>query len=275
MATTPRPTKKTNRTNGGWWRRPQALHKASPWLIVALFAVGGTITLLITHAESWTLQTPGKTYSFKQTAITGGLTNRRFELRSGDQWPSDAASYTDGRQRVEMRGGTYWARNTDVWMAFSLRWSGQLPSTWTTLTQFHSQPESCETAGKPPAFSLNTSDGMLYLNTRSDSRSCTTSQVDGVNRFAMTMFPANTWQRIVMRVRFDPSGNGNLALWINGNQKYNKSSIPIGYNDATGPYFKHGMYRGKSTATTVFEFANVEVTTSSLSGRITKPLPLP
>jgi hypothetical protein len=91
----------------------------------------------------------------------------------------------------------------------------------------------------------------------------------------MPWFPANTWQDIVVRVTFDPFGKGNLTFWLNGVKKYESGPIAIGYNDNVGPHFSHGQYRGKSSATTVFEFANLEVGRTSLINRVGSPKPLP
>jgi hypothetical protein len=91
----------------------------------------------------------------------------------------------------------------------------------------------------------------------------------------MPFFPKDTWQNIVVRIKFDPNGQGRLTFWLNGSQKYDSGPIPLGYNDTQGPYFKYGLYRGASDLTTVGQFANVEVGTASLSGRITNPKPLP
>jgi hypothetical protein len=119
------------------------------------------------------------------------------------------------------------------------------------------------------------SQGRFTIETRSDTRALTTSKADTVARYTMPMFEPNTWQNIVVRVRFDPNGNGRLTFWLNGVQRYDSGAIPIGYNDRQGPYFKYGLYRGGSDQTSVAEFANVEIGTSSLLGRVSNPLPLP
>jgi hypothetical protein len=150
-----------------------------------------------------------------------------------------------------------------------------MPSSWVTMSQFHADPEAGETSGKPPAFLMQQVKGRLELLTRSDTRVLTTSQVAPVLRYSMPWFPANTWQRIVVRVVFDPSGNGSLTFWLNGAQKYSSGPIRLGYNDTNGPHFSQGQYRGASSLTTAFEFANVEVGTASLASRVTSPKPLP
>jgi hypothetical protein len=237
-------------------------------------AVLGSSGVAQAAAETWTLQTPGDPYSYRKTTSSNGAVNNRFELRSGDQWANDL-NKGDGRQRVEMRGRTYQPMKTDIWFSYAFRWDQSMPQSWTTVTQFHQEPEAGEPAGKPPAFHMHISGGKLQLRTRSDARVNTTSQVTAVDRFSLPLFAKNTWQNIVVRVKFDPHGQGRLTFWLNGTQKYDSGPIPIGYNDAIGPYFKHGLYRGASDLTTVADFANVEIGTSSLSDRIANPKPLP
>lgn len=225
----------------------------------------------VVNGERYTVQSPERPWSLSVYPTQG---YSRFELRPGDVWENDARLHPDGRQRVSMRGQTFWPENTDVWFSYALRTSG-LPATWTQLTSLRQDLESGETPGKPDPFSLIVRNGQLLIETRSDTRALTTSQVDQVARYTMPMFEPNTWQNIVVRVAFDPHGNGRLTFWLNGVQRYDSGAIPIGYNDQRGPYFKYGLYRGGSDQTSVAEFANVEIGTSSLLGRVTDPLPLP
>ncbi len=225
--------------------------------------------------EAFILQSPGKRWSYRATTSPEGMSCRRFELRGRDQWQNDVDLFDDGRQRVALRGTTGWPIKTDVWFAYSLRWSGALPGTWSQLTSFHSALEPREVRGKPDPFSFSVARGRFTISTRSDTRLLTRSKADTVARYSMPMFPADTWQQIVVRIRFDPSGRGRLVFWLNGRQRYDSGPIPIGYNDEGGPYFKFGLYRSASDRRTVAEFANVEIGTDSLLDRVSEPPPLP
>ena len=191
--------------------------------------------------------------------------------------PRDAG-YTDGRQRCETVGQTEKPLQTDLWFSYSFRWTGEMSGgdrDWNVMTQLRQPLESDETPGKPPAFTMRHVRGNLELATRSDTRKTTTTQVDEVVRKRLPWFPANTWQNIVVRVKFDPFGQGNITFWLNGQKVYASGQIPIGYNDSFGPHFSQGQYRGATDATTAHDFANVEFGTKSLLDRVTQPKPLP
>jgi hypothetical protein len=187
----------------------------------------------------------------------------------------DRAIYSDGRQRCQKIGQTDYPFRTPIWFSYAFRQTGSMPSHWVTMTEFHTMPESGERSGKPPAFSMQQSHGRLALLTRADTRVKTTTQVDPVARYSMPWFPANSWQRIVVRVSFDHAGAGNITFWLNGKEKYSSGPIRMGYNDSVGPSFSYGQYRGASSLTTTLEFANVEVGRSSLLDRVAHPKPLP
>jgi hypothetical protein len=225
----------------------------------------------------YSLNCAQRSYSYWQTTFSNGAVVRHYELRAGDMSPRDAG-YTDGRQRCETVGQTEKPLQTDLWFSYSFRWTGEMSGgdrDWNVMTQLRQPLESDETPGKPPAFTMRHVRGNLELATRSDTRKTTTTQVDEVVRKTLPWFPANTWQNIVARVRFDPFGNGRITFWLNGREVYLSEPIPIGYNDSFGPHFSQGQYRGATDATTAFEFANVEFGTKSLLDRVAHPKPLP
>jgi hypothetical protein len=248
--------------------------------LAAAFAVIASLLAVLSGtgsanaAVAYRLRCPDTSYAYKQTTAPNGVQVRHHELRAGDVAALDA-KYSDGRQRCEWINQTDLPFRKPIWFSYSFRQTGSMPAHWVTMTQFHSSPESGERSGKPPAFLMQQSHGRLELITRHDDRAQTTSQVDPVVRYSMPWFPAGKWQRIVVRVTFDHAGNGNITFWLNGVQKYNSGPIAMGYNDHVGPHFSEGQYRGKSSLTTAFDFANVEVGTSSLLDRVTHPKPLP
>ncbi|MGY1745254.1 heparin lyase I family protein [Blastococcus sp. SYSU D00695] len=241
-------------------------------IIAAINLLSGTGVAVA--GESYRLRCADDPYSYRQTTAPNGATVRRHELRAGDIAALDA-KYSDGRQRCEQIGQTDYPFDTNIWFSYSFRQTGQMPKSWVTMSQFHAAPESGERSGKPPAFLMQQSNGRLQLLTRSDTRVNTTTQVAPVVRFSMPWFPANTWEDVVVRLVFDPFGNGRVTFWLNGTQKYDSGRIPMGYNDTVGPHFAQGQYRGASSLTTTFEFANIEVGRTSLLDRVSNPKPLP
>jgi hypothetical protein len=254
------------------FRSVTALTIAVALLTAALSALNGT--RVAEAAETYGLRCPEQPYSYTERTAPNGAVVRRHELRAGDMAALDA-KYPDGRQRCEKIGKTDFPFRTPVWFSYSFRQTGSMPKTWVTMSQFHRSPEPGERADKPPAFLMQQQNGRLNLLTRSDTRVYTTSRVDPVVRYSMPWFPANTWQRIVVSLTFDYAGKGNITFWLNGVKKYSSGPIAMGYNDTVGPHFSHGQYRGKASETTTLEFANVEVGTTSLLGRVTNPKPLP
>lgn len=228
----------------------------------------------VTLGEDYRSQNPDLAHSFQKKTCTNGAVSHRFELRENESW------INDGRSRSEARHLEYQAApsasSPEVWFSYGFRWSGQWQTLGhNTITQFHAQPESGETAGKPPALSLHVADGDINFGTRADTRVNTTSQVNSVERFSTPLPAAGTWMDLVVRVQFDPFGAGSLTVWRDGTKVYENQSLPIGYNDTQGPYFKHGLYRQDAPQTTVVEFANPEIGTASLLSRVSSPLPKP
>jgi hypothetical protein len=258
-------------------RRPRLAH---PGLFTTALALVTSVLALLSGTgvagavESYRLRCAGEPYSYKQTTYSNGAVVRRHELRAGDIAALDA-KYPDGRQRCEMIGQTDHPFRTAVWFSYSFRQTGTMPDGWVTMTQFHASPEAGERSGKPPAFLMQQQKGRFQILTRADTRVNTTTQVSPVLRYSMPWFPVNTWQDVVVRLVFDPFGNGSVTLWLNGVQKYGSGPIPLGYNDTVGPHIAQGQYRGASDRTTTFEFANVEIGRTSLADRITTPKPRP
>lgn len=239
---------------------------------VADDAVAATGETVMVDGVRYRVQSPLQPWS---VLVSPSTNYSRFELRAGDRWSRDRGNFSDGRQRAKLRGEARYPSRTDLWISYSLRWSGDIATTWGNVTELHADLETGETKGKPPPFSVSVAGGKLTLFTRADTRALTTSKATPVARFAMPLPPEGQWQNLVFRVRLDPYGSGHLTFWLNGRQQYDSGAIPIGYNDRTGPYFKYGLYRGISDLTTVMEFANVEVGTGSMLDRVSAPRRVP
>lgn len=235
-------------------------------------AVAALSTSVLLDGADYRVQSPGRPWSIR---VSPSSNYSRFELRAGDRWPNDVVNFPDGRQRAMIRTETRFDATADLWISFSFRWSGQIPWEWGSMMSLHSDHEASETAPKPGPFGISLAGGRLALVTRADARATTTSRLDGVERFSMPHPTAGEWHDVVLNMRLDPWGNGRLTFWLNGVQRYASGPIPVGYNDARGPYAKFGLYRGRSDLTTVMEFANVEVGTQSLQTRVTAPRPIP
>jgi hypothetical protein len=218
---------------------------------------------------------PSQSYSMKQYKFSDGRVAHRMELRSGDMTAEDKKQFSDGRQRNELNGQTEYPLHADLWFSFEFKWTGQMPTQdWVMMSSLHQDRDSCDIHNNPSPFAIQQVNGKLVVQTRSDAHACTTRTPAAVNRYTQPFFAAGTWHNIVGRVDFEPSGNGSFTLWIDG-AKHSVSNIPIGLNNDLGPHFTVGQYRGKSGADTTFFFANERAGTTDLSGKITRPDPLP
>jgi hypothetical protein len=239
------------------------------------------VTLVKDPGETYVGYKPDTTYGLVRTTYPNGATKTHFELRAGEQWPPDIVNHDDGRQRAERkRTAPPVPFGTDLWISYSLRWQGTWPNSWIVITQTHQIPETTETAGKPPPWSLRVDSGTLNLVTRADPNLITgPTQIDDVIRYSRPWFSDNNWHGIVARVLFDPFGAGSTTFYIDGVQVYDSGPIPIGYNDVETeslPEPSYGQYRGASNATTVVQIANWEISTiTSLASRVSSPWPPP
>ena len=86
------------------------------------------------------------------------------------------------------------------------------------------------------------------------------------------MISRDRWYRIVGRLVFGWDNNASVDIWWDGAKILSQANTNMGYNDMRGPYFKFGIYRAKVAETTVADFANMELGTTSLLTRVTSPL---
>jgi hypothetical protein len=252
-------------------------------VVVLLGAATSSPPLL--PSGDWHTNCDNEPYGYAQTTSSNGVISRRFEVRAGDQAPGDK-KYHDGRQRCEQKlRDVFYPMNTDVWLAYDFRWTGEVPPATSNsheiMNQFQQEPEACDDVGHPPTLSLRYERGQFQIGSHATTEACDTIQPPNVNIYAEPWFPADSWQRIILRTRFDPTGtDSRVTLWINGQQKFDATGIPLGYaldtiDPTKAPHFSHGIYRDGQPETTVFEFANLEVGTVDLSARLCNPPPLP
>jgi len=152
------------------------------------------------------------------------------------------------------------------------------------LGQWHGSPPS----GAPHwALDLNTVYGKdsIYLNTVGGTVSGSgTTKVKA--SFPITR---NVWHNVVVRAvhsndvnvpnTADGVNGGQISLWVDGKLIYEGTNISMGYtNGSDAGYMKFGIYRTRITSTratrTAVQYANMEISTSDLTSRITNPLPL-
>jgi len=196
----------------------------------------------------------------------------RFEVRQGD-----ITSFDHTTERSELAGRDTWAFGADVWVSYAVKVSGVLPATWLIIGQMHDTIDSGEQARSEPPFSVRLDGGKLKIITCSDPTDPSTGTETAVTRYADSVaFPLSTWTRFVFQLQFNKTTDGTIRGWRDGVEFIPSASIPMGFNDAVGPYWKYGNYRsGPTNGVGVVEYANVEVGTASLLARVSSPLALP
>lgn len=162
-----------------------------------------------------------------------------------------------------------------MWLSFALRVStGPAPADWLVLTQFHTDGDVADVA-RSPMLALTMQGSTFRVVTRSDPSPVSTSNPAEVIRYSEPSWTRGVWRRLVVRARFERTGNGRLDVWQDGVLIFG-GDVPMGYNDTEdSPYYKHGLYRAADANPMVAEFANVEIGTNSLASRVTAPLALP
>jgi hypothetical protein len=230
-------------------------------------------------AGRWIVHSAPTPYAYSETVTPEGVITRRFEIHAGDQWQGDVNRGL-GVERCEVVNPDYLAQwDVDQWMAFDFKWEGAVPTgsgQHEIFLQFQQTPEVGDTYGHPPTLSLDYKAGKFNITTRALEDQNTVANPIGVVRYSAPWFPVDTWQRLVMRVRFDPFGDGLIQLWINGAMVYDSGPIPIGFatdpaaTNPKVPHIAHGIYRASAVEPTVFTFANLQLGTEDLSPRIVR-----
>jgi hypothetical protein len=140
-------------------------------VVVLLGAATSSPPLL--PSGDWHTNCDNEPYGYAQTTSSNGVISRRFEVRAGDQAPGDK-KYHDGRQRCEQKlRDVFYPMNTDVWLAYDFRWSGEVPPATSNsheiMNQFQQEPEACDDVGHPPTLSLRYERGQFQIGSHATS----------------------------------------------------------------------------------------------------------
>jgi hypothetical protein len=129
--------------------------------------------------------------------------------------------------------------------------------------------------GSTDPFQLNLMYGDFFgIDLRYDTQT-------GINRIYASPAPMarGVWHRIVLFVQTDTGSggsnntNGVAQVWLDGTEVLNYSG-PLGYTDVPNNFPLIGLYRRQAAETTAIRIANYEESTSSLSSRVSSPLPI-
>ncbi|WP_221391753.1 heparin lyase I family protein [Dyadobacter sp. NIV53] len=219
-------------------------------------------------ANDYRIQSADQLWSINM-AMNKSCQPHRFEIRSGDQWASDAGK---DKERSELYMLNELPFDQDVWLSYAVKvYPGDpVTSQFCHIGQFHATEDSHDAASVPIlTFRFNGEDD-LSVTTCANVEDPLVVNATGEVRYVGKL-TRGVWVRNVLRVRFSPT-NAQLQWWENGQEKLNLANTGIGNTDEVGPYWKFGIYRTQSVETLTVEYANMELSLESLQSRIYNPL---
>jgi hypothetical protein len=119
---------------------------------------------------------------------------------------------------------------------------------WEIVAQWHSVPDfDIGEKWRNPVMALSTTGGRWGWVNRWDAKRNTfqsgTRQYGGVREYDLGPYETGVWTDWVMRVKWSYGQDGIVEVWKNGRKVIDQSG-PNTFNDAHGPFFKMGLYKG-------------------------------
>lgn len=134
----------------------------------------------------------------------------------------------------------------DYWYGFSVFLPNDYVADpiWEIVAQWHAVPDkSLGEIDVNPPIALHSEKGKWKVSTIWDSRQVTTKDYEGSRDYDLGNYKRGAWTDFVFHIKWSPHSDGLLEVWKDG-QNVVSTKGPIGYNDAVGPYFKFGLYKG-------------------------------
>jgi hypothetical protein len=119
---------------------------------------------------------------------------------------------------------------------------------WEIVAQWHAVPDFKQgEQWRNPVLALSTTGGRWGWVTRWDAKRNTFEsgkrQYGGQREFDLGPYQRNVWTDWVVHVRWSYKSDGFLQVWKNGEKVIDQTG-PNAFNDAKGPFFKMGLYKG-------------------------------
>ena len=121
--------------------------------------------------------------------------------------------------------------------------------TWNLVAQWHASEDPGETAISPP-LALDITQRIWTISVGNTTLKLITGNNDAnrtYSHYSIAPVQPGVWTTWVFNVKFSPTNTGKLVVWKDGVVVLNRTNLPIGYNDAIGPYFKTGIYRANTS----------------------------
>lgn len=249
-------------------------------------------------AQQYQVHSPGETWNINK-ATNRTAPTLRFEVRKGDNWPSDLppegepiSAGNDQNGQIKERAELY-AKNSgglefgkDIWLSYSIKIGGGPDITYTNtdyrciVGQWH---QTAPSGGPPFCIEISGQNVLTFVTKGLDANGETVDQ-------DTAHISRDEWHHIVIRARFSKTANtAQLQWWVDKREIINNNALTMGYSgDATPGYWKFGIYRTpfavNNLQNLVVEYANMEllmdpsnsntVNSGTLKGRIDNKLPL-
>ncbi len=111
-----------------------------------------------------------------------------------------------------------------------------------TIAKWTGLPDNEVEQSREPALAFQIKDGKLILTANTDQAFYSTQE--SVRRVELKVDPATfkkeTWNDVIVKVRWVYNKSGHVSVWLNGKQVVEYTG-PIGYNDDDGPIFHLGL----------------------------------
>jgi hypothetical protein len=185
----------------------------------------------------------------------------RFEVRAGDNLAGDGAA----KERSEIASAAKLQTGKTYEISFSVMIEPGAKNTadWMTLVQLQSTFDKGE-SGHSPAFALEMVGDKMRIVTRDSSAAISTeADIRYVRHYTDAAdVVRGQWYDFKLQIKFDPFGQGHLAVWRNGVELVDFHGA-LGFNDLVGPYLKQGVYRESSPETFAADFKGLSIKTIS------------
>jgi len=138
----------------------------------------------------------------------------------------------------------------EYWYGFSVYLPGDyVPDrVWEIVAQWHGVPDfDAGENWRNPVMALFTTSGRWSWVSRWDAKRNTFEsgrrKYGGTQQYDLGAYEREKWTDWVVHVKWSYQGDGILEVWKDGKQVIDQKG-PNAFNDAKGPYFKMGLYKG-------------------------------
>jgi hypothetical protein len=209
--------------------------------------------------STWVLESPAKPYSIQSVADMkrNGEDSLRFELRSGDTWVDQAFVSTF---RAEVSTEECAPANSVRWYALSVYFPTDFPieDNRLLIAQWHSRWHLLQPGRMPPvAFRFINGQFLVTLRHSANRVIRNPEAVPGETIFQKDNFDLGRWHDFVLQAKWSCKDDGFVNIWWNG-RKIVEYRGPVGYDEATGPFLKFGLYHDATDKTYVAYFNQVK-----------------